>query len=375
MGSTRRVLYLISSLHRGGAERQLAALVSGLDRDRWEAHVALCDATNEFGPLPAALHDLRSADGATPLTLARITSLVRALRPAVVHGFGGLVNIHGRLAARATGAKAISSVRNGRPPARDMLHERLTWRLSAATLANSVGIRDILVREAGIPAARVEVIENGVDLRVFAPLDEGARREARARWGMEGTTLVMPARVTEEKNHRGVIEALATLRGRGVSGGGLRVLFAGRAADAGLKRSLDARARSAGLTDLVRFVGVVDDAASLMAASDGVLLPSRFEGMPNVVLEAMASGVPALVSPAANLDALVGDEEEGVVFHGTSPGALVEGLARFARRGDEGRRSLGRRGRAKAEARFGLETMVARTEAVYARVLHGENAP
>lgn len=374
MGSTRRVLYLISSLHRGGAERQLAALVSGLDRGRWEAHVALCDATNEFGPLPATLHDLRSAGGATPLTLARVTALVRALRPAVVHGFGGLVNIHGRLAARSTGARAVSSVRNGRPPARDMVHERLTWRLSAATLANSVGIRDVLVREAGIPAERVEVIENGVDLGAFAPLDAGARREARARWGMEGTTLVMPARVTEEKNHRGVIEALATLRARGVAGG-VRVLFAGRAPDAGLKRSLDARARSAGLGEVVRFVGVVDDAASLLAASDGVLLPSRFEGMPNVVLEAMATGVPALVSPAANLDALVGDEQEGVVFHGTSPGALVEGLARFARMGDEGRRALGRRGRARAEARFGLETMVARTEAVYARVLDGARSP
>lgn len=369
MASAERVLFLVSSLHRGGAERQLAALVSRLDGSRWQAHVALCDATNEFGPLPVVLHDLRSADGATVVTLAKITGLVRTLRPAIVHGFGGILNVYGRLAARATGARAISSVRNGRPPWRDLVHERMTWRLSAATIANSRGIRDVLVERAEIPKERIEVIENGVDLEVFKPVDARVREELRAHWQMQGTTLVMPARVTEEKNHDAVISALGALRTRGGPGSDLSVIFAGRRADEALARRLDAKVRSLGLGSRVRFVGVVRDVGEVVAASDGVLLASEYEGMPNAVLEAMASGVASVVSPAANLDSLVTDETDGVVLEGTSTGAIVEGLWRFAASESEKKKLWGKRARAKAEERYGLERMVSRTEEVYARVL------
>ncbi len=374
---TLRVLYAISSLHHGGAERQLVELIRGLDRSRYEPRLALCDTTDQFGYAMevGGVIDLRSAAGSTLLTFARLVAALRAERPAVLHTFGGLLNIYGRLAVRATGiGAAVSAVRNGRPPARDLAHEALTWPLADAIVANSVGIRDVLAQRAHIPAARIDVVENGVDTGRFHPMEAGARDAARARWGLAGRALVLPARMSPEKNHLGVIRALGILRGRDALPGDVTVCFAGRVYspdhDERLKRAVEA----AGVTDRVHFEGPVDEMPSLLAAADAVLLPSTYEGMPNVVLEGLACGTPALVSPAANRDGVVRDGTEGIQVHGTEPGALAEALARWLGLPEVARRAMGTRARARAEE-YTLGRMVERTCAIYDRVLASRRLP
>lgn len=100
MARPTRVLLLISSLHRGGAERQLVELATRMDPSRYEAMVALCDPHDEFGLTlpPERVFSLASPDGATLLTLARIVRLIRRVEPDIVHGFGGMMNLYPRVA-------------------------------------------------------------------------------------------------------------------------------------------------------------------------------------------------------------------------------------------------------------------------------------
>ncbi len=368
---TRRVLLAISSLHRGGAERQFVELVRGLDRARWEPRVALCDTTDEYGlDLGAGPRiDLRSANGSTPLTGARLAAALRRERPAIVHTFGGLLNIYGRLAVRATGVgRMVSAVREGVPNPRDTRLERLTAGLTDALVVNSVGTRDELVRRARIPASRIDVVPNGVDTARFRPLAPGERAEARAAFSMRGTALVVLARMSAEKNHLAIVRALGALRRDGALGD-LRVLFAGRVASKALDDALRAAIAEEGLAEVIAFTGPVDAPERLLAAADGVLQASLYEGMSNVVLEALACATPALVSPPADRDGLVRDGVEGLRLAGTSPADIAHGIARFVAMTPDRRASLGDAARERAERDLSIAAMVERTCAVWERVL------
>lgn len=365
------VLLAISSLHRGGAERQFVELVRGLDRTRWTPHIALCDATDEYGlDLPASHRiDLRSAGGSTPLTGMRLARALRRVRPAIVHTFGGLLNIYGRLAVRATGiGRMVSAVREGVPNARDTRLERITAGLTDALLVNSVGTRDELVRRAKIPAERIDVVPNGVDTARFIPLHGASRDEARARFGFVAPTLVVLARMSPEKNHPAIVRALGMLRREGTLGP-WRVCFAGRAASPALDAALRAEIAREGVADVIEMPGAVGDPEALLAACDGVLQASRYEGMSNVVLEALACGVPVLVSPPADRDGLVHDGVEGLRLADTDARAIADGLARFFRLTAHERHTMATAARERAVRDFSLAAMVTRTCALWERTL------
>ena len=368
-----RVLFFISSLEQGGAERQVAELVRGLDLARYEPHVAVCNETDQLGyALPFASRTaLDAPSGPTPRTLPRLVGLIRRLRPDLLHSYLGHQNIYGRLAVRLAGVgRAIGSVRCTQLPAQYIRHERLTHRLTHGLIVNSVAIRDELVRRAGLHAARIDVVENGVDAARFRPLSAEERESERRRFGMSGTTVLVPGRICAQKNQISVVRALARLRAEGSLPTDLEVVFAGRQEDStrygGL---LQAALGVYRLRPRVRFLGVVRDVERLMGAADAMLLPSHYEGLPNVVLEAMGCGCPAIVSGPANADALVREGREGVAIGDPTPAAIAAGLGRFLRTSAAEREAMGRAGRQHVIERFSVGRMVSRTAEVYERVL------
>jgi glycosyltransferase involved in cell wall biosynthesis len=365
------VLYFVSSFEQGGAERQVAELVRHLPRDRFEPHLAVCNTRNDFAyDLGAASAiDLKSPAGPTAKTFLSLLAHVRTLRPDVVHAYHDPQNTYARLAVKmARSGTVVGSLRCTRLPARTIRRERLTHLLGGALVVNSVGIRDELERRAKIRRDRVDVIENGVDGARFVPLAGKDLEETRARFEMRGPTLVLPGRIAWQKNQLAAIRAVAALRKRGEWPKGAQVLLAGRVeAHARYVRFVDVAIRALGVSDIVRRIEPVRDAEKLIAAADAVLLPSRFEGLPNVVLESLACGTPAIVSPEANADALV-DDESGVVLHGTRANDVVDGLRRFFATSHAEREAMGARGRASVIERFQVAKMVAATCAVYERV-------
>lgn len=369
----RKILFFIGSFEQGGAERQAAELIRGLDTSRYEAHLAVCNTNDQLGyALPVASRtDLKAPMGPEPATLARLVRLVRALEPDVLHSYMNHQNLYGRLAVKIAGrGKSVGSVRCTRLPWQTVRHELLTSRLTDALIVNSRAIREELVRRAWVPRDRITVVENGVDTVRFRPLTESERREERERFGMRATTLVVPGRISQQKNQISVVRALARLRKQGRLPSDLVVLFAGRQ-EASTRYGTLLRAAIAlyGVGDWVRFLGVVKDVEKLVGAADAMLLPSHYEGLPNAVLESMATATPAIVSPAANADELVREPSRGIELDGASPRSIAEGVARFIRTDAATRAAMGRSARAHAEERFTLARMIQGTCAVYDRVL------
>ncbi len=376
MSRPLRVTYVINSLEQGGAERQLAELIGGLDRERFEPSLVVCSDKDDLGyDLGVPRRSLHARVFPTPGSMRRLVAALRELQPDVVHTFKGLENVAGRLAARAAGVRAvIGAVRCPKLPPSERLGERLTHRMADAIVVNSVGIRDVLVTDIGVPAAKIHVVENGIDLARFIPLsaDERARERTERGFG-DDFVLVVPGRISPEKNQLAIVGALAEMRRRGTltapGGGRLRVLFAGRDSLLTYGPLVRATIVRHGLQAHVRLLGIVDRIDRLIGAADGVLLPSSYEGLSNAVIEAMACAVPVVISPAANMDALVTDGVEGIVTRGTTRGAIADGIARLVALDAGTRRAMGHVGAEHATRRFTIARMVAGTVAVYDRAL------
>ena len=366
-----RVLYFVGSFEQGGTERQVAELIRHLPGDRYEAHLAVCHSADQLGyALPVASRTvLRAPHGPEPVTLVRLVRLVRRLAPDIVHAFHDPQNTYARLAVWIAGqGKTIGSLRSTRLPRRTLRRERITSRLGSAVIVNSSSIRDELsAAKAG--AERVHVVHNGVDSERFRPLSETERRRERQRFGMDGTTFVVPARIARQKNQLAVVRAVAELAARGQWPHAARVILAGRSEPAGhYARRVRASARAAGLSELVRVCDPVVDVEMLLGAADAVLLPSHYEGLPNAVLEALACGTPCIVSGAANADDLVSHGRTGLVLPDASSASIASAMRALLRDGGA-LRAAAMAEREGFVERFAVGRMVADTCAVYERAL------
>lgn len=369
----RKVLFFISSLNQGGAERQMMELMRGLDPERFETRLALCQRVDDLGySLPCGEpYSLDATFGPTPGSFARLVRIVREVRPDVIHSYMGYENLFARLAGRYTGiGKVVSSVRCTRMPRRDVFYERTTRGMIDALICNSVGIRDELHQRAGIPVADIDVIENGVDQERFRPVDDAERARVRAEWRMDGRrVLVVPGRLSKQKNQVAIVRALESMKRGGTLPPDLTVIFAGRGSPPLHGEYVRRLVERAKLGDALRLAGIVKPIEKVVAAADGVLLPSHYEGLPNAVIEAMSCATAPIVSPAANTDALVEDGVTGLVCAGTEPDDIARSVRRYLALSGEQRREMGQRAYASAKERFALRRMVARTVEVYARVL------
>ncbi len=368
-----RVTFFINSLEQGGAERQLAELMCRLDLQRYEPSLITCIERDQLGyklPVDRVRH-LHAPMFPSPLSVQKLTRELRDLGTDVVHTYMGWENIFGRVAARLAGVRAVvSSVRCTRLPRKHVIGERITHGMADALIVNSVGIRDELVRRAGIAADRIDVIENGVDLARFRPLDAATVARERRIWGMDGRrTLVVPGRICEQKNQLEILRALHRLERAGELPPDVRVLFAGRGSPPIYGEALRAYATLWGLGAHVEFLGIVKQIEKLVGAADGMLLASNYEGLPNAVIESMACATPVIVSDAANTDRLVTDGTEGVVCDENRASGIARALKRFFALSREERAAMGQAGHLHATARFGVARMARRTMDVYERVL------
>jgi glycosyltransferase involved in cell wall biosynthesis len=363
MTSPRKVFYFIWSLQRGGAERQLVELIRGLTPARYVASLALSVGVDEFGvELSSPRHDLGAENGFNARHFARLVSAIRKEKPSVVHSYMGSMNLYARLAAKAAGVPVvIGSVRCTQLLRADVVREALSWPLVQATVVNSVGIRDELVTRAKVARSHIEVIENGIDLQKFSPSTRLVRDTVQ--------TVVVPGRVSAQKNQHALIEALGILKRANQLPTDVRFVFAGRDEQSDYAASVRTTAKRENVEHHLVWRGVVDAMNDLYNECDALLLPSIFEGLPNVVIEAMACGVPVVVSPPANADNLVTDGVEGLTLNETSPQAIAEGLRRLFALPGTTRAAMGVAGRAHTEKRFATQVMVNRTMALYDRLL------
>jgi glycosyltransferase involved in cell wall biosynthesis len=364
-----RVLFVVGNFVAGGAERHLLELWKRIDRERFEVAIACFRREGAFRAEVEAvgwpIHELRVGrriyDLSGMAAFVRLLGLVRRFRPHVIHGYLFGPNLFAALAGRLAGVRAVVVAKRNMDAfesARQVRMEALAHRLATHVTAVSEAVADSVVA-LGVPRGRITVIPNGVDTARFAappPVEEARRSLGAAGVPLVGSVGCLALR----KDYGTLLEALALLSRRGVA---FRAALVG---DGPERAALESRAASAGVADLVRFLGERGDVERLLPGMDVFVLSSREEGIPNALLEAMAAGRPCVATAVGGTPEVLRDGETGWLVPAASPVTLAAALEEaLTRPGEAGRRGAAAR-RAVQEG-MSIEAMVRRHESFYQR--------
>ncbi len=362
--SPLRVVYLIDSLGSGGAQRQLLELVRHLDRKLVEPTVAIYR-PETFYRRAERYRDLdvrvvpktRRYDPAFPARLARLLGEVDA---DILHAFllpAGAWALVASLAHRRT--RVICSEQSdpaAGPPWWHVLRW-LTFPRADLVIANSNHATRHIQRRFRLPASHVRTVYNGLDYAFWSSLPR------------PGDTLLGPldARLPRRPYRAAVVGSFVWWKGHDVLTEALRLLepaqrpavvAAGTVQSRGVAARYDAAAAELASDGRIVRIEPLADVRALYAMVDVLILPSRFEGFPNVVLEAMAAGLPVVAAAVSDLPELIGRHRVGWTFPPGDARALAERLAEVTKvRRTPRFQAMRRRARRVARA-FSIEAMV-----------------
>jgi glycosyltransferase involved in cell wall biosynthesis len=366
---TKRILQIIPTLDRGGAEKQMTLLAEGLPRDEFDVHVC---ALTRGGPL---LADLGRAGIPTtvigkrwkfdPLAFHQLRRHVARVRPDLVHTWIFAADAYGRAAGIACGVRRMVAGLRCVDPWKGRLElsvDRYLARRTSCLVANSPSVKEFYVGK-GLPAEKIEVIHNGVGVR-SAAAETFTRGQLLGQLGLpEGSRLVgLIGRLWPQKRVKDAIWAADLLK---VIRGDVHLLVIG---DGPERDRLWKYRDQVEIRDKVHFLGERSDVGRLLAHLDVLWSTSGYEGQSNAIMEAMAAGVPVVATDVPGTRDLVVDGETGYL-------APIGARAAFARRtnqllddADLARR-LGHAGRERMQSEFTIEKMIRQYADVYRRVL------
>ena len=363
---SHRVFLMINSFETGGSERQFAALAQSLDPDRFPLSLG-CIQTK--GPLRELFGDVpRFRLGGSVYGWKSWHSrwhLARHLRSnkiEIAHAFDFYTNLTLVPAARAARVPAIIASQR---QLGDLLSstqsrvQRLVFAMCNVIVCNSRAAADKLVRD-GVPAAKIHVIGNALAPESFADTSPLMPRPPGVlRVGMIGR---MNARY---KNHHGFLSAAAALLR---SFPQTEFLLAG---DGPLRGELEGECARLGISSQVKFLGDRRDIPAVLASLDVVVSPSDSESLSNVILEAMAAGLPVVATSVGGNPELVA-ADRGVLVPPRDIDALVAATARLLQSG-ELRAELGENARRFVRANFSAQSVTAQYEDLYTALLTGRS--
>lgn len=365
----RRVLFIIGSMSRGGAETQLLQLAMRLDGRGYAPEIAVLVAG---GPLEAhvrtagiPLHALPKRTG--PLDFRRLTGLAKLLRerrPDIVHAKLMDANIWGGLAALMTGHRRVVFTELG-PGTRTTMRVRffrsVLQRAGAMTICNSARVAERLAGANGA-SAKYEVIPNGVADRWFErPLTREAARRTLSlpedAWIATSVT-----HFTVSKNVELFIDSAAIVA-EAIPDAHFVIVGTGP-----LRAACEAKIRDAGLASRIHVLGELPDAQPALGASDAFVLSSRSEGMPNALMEALATGLPCVATDVGGCSELIPSPAEGTLVPSEDAAAMAEALLDI-HRDPAGAASRAAGGQRHIRAHYSLDALLSRTVAAYDRLL------
>ena len=344
--ASRKIVFITpNSNEYGGLEKHLLQLIERLLPERGTQVSIICFGPDIFSGRfdPAWIPRVTVHPVREPETLAGWMKLFWKAQPdVVVFCYGWIASFpwQATVSAMLAGIRRRYAIQHLVPPPapppvegrsfRDRLRRQigrrarllLSWKVSGyfcnKTICVSDGVRNALINEFGFPARRTITVQNGVSTTTFVPSkSEGAALRDRLRIGADEFLLVCAARLAEAKGIDILIQAVARIIGEGIS---CKCLIVG---DGPLREKLSQQVESLGLSDCVFFEGFQTDVRPYLRAASAFVLTSHLEGLPLSVLEAMACGVPCIVTDVGGSAEAVQHQLVGLVI----PRGSVEGAA------------------------------------------------
>lgn len=329
-----KVLMMLTSFQIGGTERQAVNLALGLDRSRFDLHLA---SIHSYGALLEEIRPIQAFHDSFPIrSLYRFGTFLQALRLArymrrnrfqVVHTYGLYTNLFAIPAAKLAGVPVVvASIRDRG----DILTRPQRWlqrqvcRLADRVVTNAEEIRAVLIGH-GYRAGKIAVVRNGVAPARFRPADVSTVRREFCIPG-DAPVVLLLSRLNPMKGVEYFIDA-ASLTARDWPA--VRFLIVGDSLQASYTAQLQARAASLGIADRVLFAGFRTDVPELLAGASLSVLPSLSEGISNTVLESMAAGVPVVATRVGGTPEIIEDGVSGLLVPPRDAPALAAAMQRL----------------------------------------------
>jgi glycosyltransferase involved in cell wall biosynthesis len=361
------ILLVIDDASIGGGQQHVLALAERLAGRGVEVAVA-CETggylVDELHRRSIAHHALQLPERPSLRALADTVRVIRGSRARLIHTHGGTAGFYGRLAARRVGGVRSVHTYHGihylheRNLRRRYLHraiDRFLLRWTDEVICVAKSDRDLALMERLASPQHVCVVYNGIDVSRFAPGVRVNRDDGRFIVGTVG-------RLHEQKGHVYLLEAAEQIR---QSHPQVRFRIIG---DGPLRERLQADVRARRLDDIVDFLGARSDVPAQMQEFDLFVLPSLWEGLPYVLLEAMAAGLPIVATEVDGVREVITGGEEGLLVPPRNAQALAAAVLELAANGAR-RAQMGARGSRAVRERFSLEGMIEQTASVYSRAM------
>lgn len=372
------IAHVLYRLDTGGMEHMLVTLIN--ETCQRYRHVVIClqgygDLRDQIEPADVACLALGKKRGKDLLCYFRLWRAFRNLKPDLVHTYN-IGAVDAAPIAKLAGVRRVVHAERGRDAA-DPLGESSRYRLLRRWLlpfidryvAVSNDLQTWLIDKVGIPASRVVCIPNGIDTKPF--VEAAGSRDTRPLLGSfapPGTILIgTVGRLDAVKDHGGLITAFRCLcEALPQECKRLRLVLVG---DGSQRAALESQVLHEELSTQVRLVGNRKDVAEILAELDIFALSSIAEGMPGVVLEAMASGLPVVATDVGGVKEVVAAGVTGTLVAASDPKSLAVALTHYVI--DESlRRRHGTAGRECVMTKFRLQTMLGAYVNLYDELLN-----
>jgi glycosyltransferase involved in cell wall biosynthesis len=348
----------VGQLVLGGLERQLTYLLATLDHARYQPALVVWN----LNPNEKYYRDIQAlqvpiygfpAEWSPISKLRAFRELTLRLAPEVVHSYGFHTNFAAYYAARGTSALAIGSLRSDfatEKKAGGVLRGALNARWPSFQISNSMASAEVARRNSSFFAPKqFSIVRNGLDLNRFRSFNETPEMKtyvAAVGW-------LLPVKRWDR-----LLRAINEIKTR-VGKVSFRI-----AGNGPLRPALEEMARELDISETVKFMGAVDDISSFLRQAKVLVHTSESEGCPNVVMEAMACGVPVVAMEAGDISYLVEEGRTGFVVRQDDEEGLVDRITQLLT--DERLAlNMGAASREKAEREFGLQRLVSETLSAY----------
>jgi glycosyltransferase involved in cell wall biosynthesis len=371
------VCFMATSLGCGGAEAQLVSLATRLKKHGWRVLVVSLIPLKACEKLEKAHVDELEAGGIAvtslgirlklpdPRPIFRLTRLIHTWRPDILHSHMVHANLLARLVRPIVPLPVLictahNTYEGGR--LRELLY-RLTDPLCDLTTQVSRAGLERYVQIEAVPEHKIRYIANGLDTEHFYP-NSGIRNRFRREAGLEDHFVWLAVgRIDVAKDYPNMLRAFAWVsRVRPEA----RLLIVG---DGPLRREMEELGQKLDLKDRVQFQGIVDDVAQLMKAADGYVISSAWEGLPMVLLEASATGLPIVATDVGGNREVVQDGRSGILVPPKDSESLADAMISLMALSPEERERIGIIGRQYIEAQYSLDRVVDTWESLYRELL------
>jgi glycosyltransferase involved in cell wall biosynthesis len=363
-----RVVLLIPTLDRSGAEKQLTLLAKGLPRNEFEVEVVCLTRGGPFqteleaAGIPVTIVGKRFRFD--PFAILKLRRLIEKKRPDILHTWLFAANSSGRLVVdRKKPPKVVVSERcvDSWKSSWQLWLDRKLIPQTTHMIGNSQAVADFY-QEVGVPAEKLSVIRNGIEIPELPSANDVAELREELGIPADSTVFGFVGRLAPQKRLKDLLWAFELVMSHDLD---VHFVIVG---DGPERSRLETFARQVRVDERVRFLGHREDASSLLPMFDIFWMASEFEGQSNSLMEAMAAARPVVVSDIAPNRELVSNEKTGLVVPVTDRAAFTQAALRLLREPDLAA-GFGDAARTQMEEEFAVSRMVEAHAELYRRVI------